>query len=174
MRRRKPIECNLLCVLQLTVFVSTLLAVPTTAADTKLDSQLAEAKAHEELFAQKQSERWDFTFDDGRALLRKDGTWQVEALIGHSGLRCGTYRLGVRFGAGKPGCLDVTWLNELFFATHLKHCNNADRPHQGSGFDALLSDEFARVTCAERVIKCTGLCRGRRGAEPEPIKQFGD
>lgn len=136
--------------------------------------QLAEARHFSDSLTQGGPTRLDFKFDDGRALLRKDGTWRVEAVIRHGGLRCGTYRLGIRFGSGKPGCLDVTWISEPVFATALKHCNNAERPHQGNGHDPLLSEAFDEISCAERVIRCTGLCSARSPDQSESLKQFGD
>lgn len=152
-----------------------LLTMTTLLADEGvLDRQLAEAKPYQDSFSRSQARRWDFDFGDGTALLRKDGTWRVEALISHGGLRCGTYRLGVRFGAGKPGCLDVNWFGKPIFVTRQKHCNNADRPHMGEGYDALLSDTFDEITCAERVIRCKGLCSARSQGEVEPAPRFGD
>jgi hypothetical protein len=144
------------------------------AAQPILDRQLAEAKPFHDSPPPAQPSRWDFDFGEGRALLRKDGTWQVEAEIRHGGFRCGQYRLGVRFGAGKPGCLDVTWLGEPMYATNQKHCNNAVRPHRGSGYDALLSDAFEGISCAERLIRCTGLCSARQEGIIEPAPRFGD
>lgn len=144
------------------------------AAQPVLDRQLAEAKPFHDSPPPAQPSRWDFDFGGGRALLREDGTWQVEEEISHGGLRCGQYRLGVRFGVGKPGCLDVNWLGEPMYATSQKHCNNAVRPHRGSGFDALLGDAFEGITCAERVIRCTGLCSARQQGTIEPAPRFGD
>lgn len=144
------------------------------AAEGVIDRQLAEAEPYKDSFSRAGPSRWDFDFGDGTALLRNDGTWQVEAVIGHGGLRCGTYRLGVRFGAGRPGCLDVNWLGEPIFVTRQKHCNNAERPHLGEGYDALFSDTFEEITCAERVIRCTGLCSARSPGEIEPAPRFGD
>ena len=144
------------------------------AAESLLDRQFAEAKPYQDALGQKQPSRLDFDFGDGRALLREDGTWRIEAVISHGGLRCGTYRLGVRFGVGKPGCLDVNWLGEAIFASSLKHCNNAERPHQGNGYDASLSDTFDQITCAERLIRCKGLCSARSQGEIETAPRFGD
>ncbi len=155
--------------------ICALLSMKSPLADEGvLDRQLAEATPYQDSFSQSQASRWDFDFGDGKALLRKDGTWQIEALISHGGLRCGTYRLGVRFGAGKPGCLDVNWFSKPIFVTRQKHCNNAERPHLGDGYDALFADTFEDVTCAERVIRCTGLCSARSRGEIEPAPQFGD
>jgi len=149
------------------------LAASVALADDTVFRQLAEAKQFSDSVAPSAPSRLDFEFDGGRALLRTDGTWRVEAVISHGGLRCGNYRLGVRFGKGKPDCLDVTWLSEPVFAATLKHCNNAERPHQGDGQDALLGDAFDEISCAERLIRCTGLCSAR-SPDQEPVKQFGD
>jgi len=143
------------------------------AADPTFDRQLAESIPHHDAPPPAAPSRWDFNFGDGRALMRKDGTWQIETEIKHGGLGCGNYRLGVRFGAGNPGCLDVAWLGEPMFAIHLKHCNNAMRPHHGDGYDALLMDAFDQITCAERLIRCTGTCSMRQEGFVEPMPGFG-
>ena len=172
MKTHENTSCRILVAL---LGIGTLLSMKLSLADEGvLDRQLAEATPYQDSFSQSQASRWDFDFGDGKALLRKDGTWEVEALISHGGLRCGTYRLGVRFGAGKPGCLDVNLFSEPIYVTRQKHCNNADRPHLGDGYDALFSDTLDDITCAERVIRCTGLCSARSQGEIEPAPQFGD
>lgn len=109
-------------------------------------------------------ERLDFSFGDARAggftaWLRNKGGWYVEGWVNHAGLRCATYRVGVRFGAGQPGCSDVTWLTDVFYVTERTQCNNASQQHVGGDINFSLGKDFARVTCAERVIHCRGSCR---------------
>jgi hypothetical protein len=108
-------------------------------------------------------ERLDFTFGDSKAgefkaWLRNKGGWNVEGWVHHAGLRCATYRVGVRFGAGKPGCSDVTWLTDVIYVTEQTQCNNASQQHSGGDINFSLGKDFVRVTCAERVISCRG-CR---------------
>lgn len=148
-----------------------------TAAAQKpvFDRELSEAKPYQDPFARSsQTSRLDFEFGDARALLRRDGTWQVEAEISHSGFRCGSYRLGMRFGVGNPGCLDVQWFGTGEFVTNLKHCNNAERPHQGSSYDVLLGESFDGITCAERLIRCTGVCNMGSPKALERAPRFGE
>jgi hypothetical protein len=66
--------------------------------------------------------------------------------------------VGVRFGAGKPGCSDVTWLTDVIYVTEQTQCNNASQQHTGGDINFSLGKDFVRVTCAERVISCRG-CR---------------
>lgn len=144
----------------------------TTNAET-LNRQLAEAEPFYASPPPSFPARLDFKFGEGRALLRRDGTWEVEEVIVHGGFTCGNYRLGVRYGQGNPGCLDVNWFGDILYGIQLKHCNNAERPHRTDGFDSLLADVFEQVTCAERVIRCTGSCSLRQRGILEPGKQFG-
>lgn len=109
-------------------------------------------------------ERLDFTFGDAKsggftAWLRHKGGWYMEGWVHHTGLRCATYRVGVRFGAGKPGCSDVSWLTDVIYVTDQTQCNNASQQHTGGDINFSLGKDFARVTCAERVISCRGSCR---------------
>ena len=109
-------------------------------------------------------ERLDFTFGDARtggftAWLRNKGGWYVDGWVNHTGLRCASYRVGVRFGAGRPGCSDVTWLTDVIYVTERTQCNNASQQHAGGDINFSLGKDFARVTCAERVIYCRGSCR---------------
>jgi hypothetical protein len=109
-------------------------------------------------------ERLDFTFGDVKAgeftaWLRNKGGWYLEGWVRHTGLRCATYRVGVRFGAGKPACSDVSWLTDVIYVTEQTQCNNASKQHTGGDINFSLGKDFARVTCAERVISCRGSCR---------------
>lgn len=109
-------------------------------------------------------ERLDFSFGDAKeggftAWLRHKGGWYMEGWVHHSGLRCATYRVGMRFGAGKPGCSDVSWLTDVIYVTEQTQCNNASQQHAGGDINFSLGKDFARVTCAERVISCRGSCR---------------
>lgn len=105
--------------------------------------------------------RLDFDFREGesRAWLNQDGDLQVRGWIKHRGLLCATYRMGVRFGSGAPACQNVTWLTEPIYLTAQLQCNGARVSHLGSDNVPELAAQLDRITCAERVIHCTGNCR---------------
>ncbi len=119
--------------------------------------------------------RLDFDFGDFKAWVRKKGGWQIEGRINHSGLICGTYDVMVRFGAGNPGCNNVKWFSDPRSVTHREHCNSASLPHQGGDIEFPWADRFGQLTCAERIVRCTGNCRYTLGAKPKvaPFPQGG-
>jgi hypothetical protein len=102
---------------------------------------------------------FDFRYDETRAWLNGDGDFQVSGWVKHTGLLCGTYRMGVRFGVGAPGCLNVKWVTEPRFVTREFQCNGARVQHQGGDTDDALGAMVGRITCAERVISCSGNCK---------------
>lgn len=104
-------------------------------------------------------ERLDFLFGDFRGWLDSTGTWNVTGDVTHRGLLCATYEVGVRFGAGAPGCNDVAWLAPVRYVTAERQCNNATLRHSGGDQQPELTRDFKRITCAERVIRCTGNCK---------------
>ena len=105
-------------------------------------------------------ERLDFKFGgDITGWIRNKGGWHVEGTVGHAGLLCGTYELGMRFGVSEPGCSQVHWLSELEYGTRVTQCNNASQHHDGGGYIPALAKDFDRITCAELVIRCTGNCK---------------
>jgi hypothetical protein len=105
--------------------------------------------------------RLNFDFREGESLawLNEDGDFQVHGWITHRSLRCATYRMGVRFGAGSPACLNVQWLTEPVFVTSQLQCNSARANHRGGDTLPAMGARLERITCAERVIRCTGNCR---------------
>jgi hypothetical protein len=103
--------------------------------------------------------REDFRLSDGAIWVRKGGEWHVEAQVSHPFLLCGTYRVGVHFGVGNPGCTNVEWLTDLVYVTSEVHCNQATRLHVGGDTTEALKQRFAEISCAERTITCTGRCR---------------
>ncbi len=121
--------------------------------------KMAEARKSAEWMPKAGSARVDFDFGDITAWLRADGNWYTEGWVNHGALRCATYQLGMRFGAGSPGCSNVTWLTEPRFVTRQKHCNGARLRHVGGDEDLSIKADFNRITCAERIIKCTGTCK---------------
>jgi len=101
----------------------------------------------------------DFNFGNAKASLTPKGEWTVEGSVSHRGFFCAEYSLGVRFGIGRPGCANVAWLTEVTYVTGLQQCNNARLDHSGGEVQPELSGSFIRITCAERVIRCSGICK---------------
>ncbi|HZF23372.1 MAG TPA: hypothetical protein VE030_07895, partial [Burkholderiales bacterium] len=77
------------------------------------------------LDARPKPERLDFDFrlGDSHAWINDNGDFQVSSWIKHTGLLCATYRMGLRFGTGSPGCLNVEWITEPLFVTVEIQCN---------------------------------------------------
>ncbi len=103
-------------------------------------------------------QKLDFKFDNAVAWLKENGEFNVEAEIKHSGLLCGDYEVGIHFGIGGPACANVSWIGEPYYISHKKQCNNAWMVHSGSGVVAEIKDDFAQISCAQLLIKCTGKC----------------
>lgn len=103
--------------------------------------------------------RKDFRLPNGSIWVRNSGEWHVEEQISHPFLLCGTYRVGVHFGIGQPGCTGVQWLSDLEYISSETHCNQATRLHIGNGATEALKAPFGAISCVERTILCTGRCR---------------
>lgn len=101
----------------------------------------------------------DFNFGATRATLDAKGGWNVEGSVSHRGLLCAEYSIGLRFGSGSPDCSNVVWLTDVTYVTTQRQCNNATLQHAGGDLQPALIEPFARITCAERVIRCTGICK---------------
>lgn len=106
-----------------------------------------------------EKQKIEFKFDSASAWLRENGTFHVEAEVKHESLLCGTYEVGVRFGIGKPGCTNVSWLSKTQFVSKRKQCNHAWMSHQGSGTDVDLIGDVDLVTCGQLVVRCNGKCK---------------
>ena len=121
----------------------------------------ASAQITYSLDAKPKAERLDFDFrvGDSHAWINDDGDFQVSGWIKHTGLLCATYSMGVRFGVGAPGCLNVEWITEPLFVTSDIQCNDARVEHAGGDTDAGLGKRLATITCGERVVRCTGNCK---------------
>jgi hypothetical protein len=104
-------------------------------------------------------DRLDFNFGDVRAWLLPSGDWRMEGKVAHKGALCGTYELGLRFGVGSHGCTDVEWLSQPTYATSQRQCNSATEFHVGGESQPELREHYTRVSCAERLIRCTGNCK---------------
>jgi hypothetical protein len=101
----------------------------------------------------------NFRFGNMKAWLNSDGDWNIHGRVNHTGLLCATYEVGLRFGAGDPGCTNVKWLSEVSYVTNQRQCNSATTTHTGGDFGSYIKADFDKVTCAERVIRCNGKCR---------------
>jgi hypothetical protein len=144
--------------LRLLAVVFVLLALPATAEDDvrRLSSEPRRSQAVGGAHA---LARMDFRFGDINAWLLEDGTWHIEGMVQHRGALCADYRLGLRFGRGSPGCANVEWLTEDSYGSFEIQCNNALVRHFGGGEDPVAAQNFARITCGQRLIRCDGNCR---------------
>jgi len=105
------------------------------------------------------AQQLDFNFGGGTASLGPKGDWTVQGRVNHRGLLCGEYSVGVRFGIGRPGCTNVVWLTNVDYVTNQRQCNNARLDHSGGDVQSQLAGSFAEISCAERVIRCSGVCK---------------
>ena len=101
----------------------------------------------------------DFDFGDFTAWARRDGSWNAEGMVHHNGLLCGTYTLSLRLGQGNPGCINVKWFGEPGAVGKVTLCNNADGKLTGGNTEFVDTARFDEITCAERVITCSGTCK---------------
>ena len=102
---------------------------------------------------------FDFRIDETRAWLNGAGDFQVTGWVKHAGLLCATYRTGLRFGIGAPGCLNVNWVTEPYFVTSEFQCNGARVQHAGGDTVPEVGEQVGRISCAERVVTCSGNCK---------------
>ena len=102
---------------------------------------------------------FDFGRNVGKAWLAERGELRIETWIQHRGLLCATYEVGIRFGRGEPACTDVDWLAPVHWLTSRRQCNNAAVQHTGVDTDEHMVAVFDQVTCAQRVVRCTGNCK---------------
>ena len=101
----------------------------------------------------------EFDFGDFKAWARRDGSWNAEGTVQHRGLQCGNYTLSLRVGRGNPGCTDVQWFGEPRAVASVQLCNNAPGPLTGGNNEFRDAARFDEISCAERVIRCTGNCK---------------
>lgn len=103
--------------------------------------------------------RLEFTDEEFKGWVDRTGEWHVEGDVAHVGLLCGDYQTGLRFGQGSPGCTNVRWLGEILYGSRRTQCNGATVKHSAWQNDPELGSYFDQITCAERVIRCTGNCK---------------
>ncbi|MEQ1882322.1 MAG: hypothetical protein ABL878_15285 [Burkholderiales bacterium] len=106
-------------------------------------------------------ERLEFQFsaEQSTAWLNRKGDFGTDGWVSHIGLRCAEYQLGLRFGIGAPGCLNVEWISAPRFVSSQRQCNGARVMHSGGDSVADLGVALERVSCAERIIRCEGTCK---------------
>ncbi len=145
--------------------LSMLVAGKAWAAEQRLDSDesglTAQARRTYSLDAKPRINRLDFDFRAGEssAWLNADGDFHVHGWVAHRSLRCATYRLGMRFGIGAPGCLNVEWISDPVYLTSQYQCNGATVEHDGGDDAPEIGAQIEKITCAERVIRCSGSCK---------------
>lgn len=100
----------------------------------------------------------NFNFGQAKGWLNSDGDWTIQGLVQHGHLRCATYQVGMRFGAGSPGCTNVKWLTKTKLVTIKKQCNQALLNHSGGDSNPDIASDFEKITCAQQVISCSGRC----------------
>ena len=143
----------------------TLIAGRLGAAEQELESDesgiSAQARPTYSLDAKPHINRLDFDFraGDSTAWLNADGDFLLHGWVPHRGLLCATYRMGVRFGIGAPGCLNVEWISDPVYVTSQFQCNGARAEHTGGDNVPGIGGQIAAITCAERVIRCSGTCK---------------
>jgi hypothetical protein len=102
-----------------------------------------------------------FTFDESaelKAWLKENGEWHLEGWIKHNRFRCGTYRLGLRFGKGDFGCANISWMTEPQYIDKKTQCNQSQMHYSGYNTNQENTLITSEVTCAQLVIQCTGIC----------------
>ncbi len=104
-----------------------------------------------------------FAFPEGEVTLTSSGAWSAKGWIRHAGILCGRYSVGVQFGIGSPGCISVEWKNEPQFSVSKSQCNNAILKHLVYEKIPELKKSFEKITCARRVVRCRGNCKGSGG-----------
>lgn len=119
----------------------------------------SEARKGSSIAIGKTPEQINFVFNDIKAWLNTEGDWYIQGYINHNKLLCAHYDLGIRFGTGNPGCTNVQWISEEEYVSHLRQCNQARMGHGGGNRSGLLKNNYSKITCAERIVKCKGKCK---------------
>ena len=135
----------------------TLCAIPAGADDVR--KLATEPRRTSEIGGEQSLARLDFFFGEIRAWLLQDGNWHIEGTVQHRGALCAEYELGIQFGIGSPGCSNVEWLGTPIYVTQRRQCNNALLSHSGGDLDYAAADVFNDINCAQRLIRCSGICK---------------
>jgi len=142
-----------------------LIACNAQAVETSLEADesgvTAAARPTYSLDAKPHINRLDFDFRSGEssAWLNSEGDFHLHGWIRHRGLLCATYRMGLRFGIGAPGCLNVQWISDPLYVTSVYQCNGARAEHDGGDNMPEMGAQIANISCVERVVRCSGSCK---------------
>jgi len=147
-----------------TLIFSTALLMPFSASASdgwmlKQHPTIATAEEKKEIMRIDGESKKNFDFGSKKVSLNNAGIWHLEGKVNHARLRCADYRIGVQFGRGDKQCTSPEWLTETFYAAEQKHCNNAERPHFGSGHSEKLKVNYNKYNCAKLLIECKGNCK---------------
>lgn len=147
----------------LVILLSALLLAPAAQANEDDDDagfrrQLAPAVLGPKIGNTEARKEFNFGRSIGRAWLAPGGELQIDSWVQHRGLLCATYETGIRFGAGENGCADAEWLAPTHWLTSHRQCNSALMNHVGTDTDPDIVRLFGNVTCAQRVLRCSGNC----------------
>jgi hypothetical protein len=142
-------------------FASASVAVADPGQEIRDSAITAVARPVYSLSATSTVDRLEFHFgaEQSIAWLNREGDFGAHGWVNHVGLRCAEYQLGLRFGVGAPGCLNVEWISGPRFVSSQRQCNAARVMHSGGGSIADLRIALPHISCAERVIRCEGSCR---------------
>ncbi len=152
----RPVRRGLARCLMLALGFAILMPGQVQAADETLRRASAPTQWSISDLAVGKRDRLEFSDGDFKGWVRRDGEIFIESEVAHSGLFCAEYQVGVRIGAGSPGCANVRWLSEVVYATRRTQCNNSGLRHSGGATDASLTGAFDKITCVERVVRCSG------------------
>lgn len=150
---------NGIAMLSLAVLMAVSFTAIASDPDVRGASRTAIARQVAEWNSDGQPVKLDFDFGDFKAWARRDGSWNAEGTVQHRGLLCGTYTLLLRVGHGNPGCVDVQWFREPVSVASVQRCNNAPGILSGGNLEFRDAARFDEITCAERIISCSGNCK---------------
>jgi hypothetical protein len=150
---------NGIAMLSLAVLMAVSFTAIASDPDVRGASRTAIARQAAEWNSDGQPVKLDFDFGDFKAWARRDGSWNAEGTVQHRGLLCGTYTLLLRVGHGNPGCVDVQWFREPVSVASVQLCNNAPGMLSGGNLEFRDAARFDEITCAERIITCSGNCK---------------
>jgi hypothetical protein len=142
-------------------WVGASIAIADSSAEFRESAITAAARPVYSVSATPRVERLEFQFsaEQSTAWLNREGDFGATGWVSHVGLRCAEYRLGLRFGIGAPGCLNVEWISAPRFVSSQRQCNGARVMHSGGDSIADLGVALERISCAERVVRCEGTCK---------------
>ena len=99
-----------------------------------------------------------FDFGEFKASVTASGEMRVKGWVSHSRVRCADYAVGLRFGQGERACTNVKWLTDPIYLSFKRHCNSAKLEHDGFETDPAIKADFSKITCAQRLLRCSGVC----------------